>query len=151
MNTIIVYTSLTGNTELMAESIAHELTRLGEKVELKDAFNTGVVELKDYDRILVGSYTWGDGDLSDEIMDFYDELQNVDLTGKMAAAFGAGDSYYEHFAGAVDILEETLKNQGCEIGTESLKIDINTDEDIQGKCKFFVGKLTKAPQLAGKA
>jgi flavodoxin I len=100
MNTIIVFASMAGTTELMAHTLASELTRAGDQVTVIDAFETDAEELKSYDRILVKSYTWGEGDLSDEIISFYDELSTIDLTGKMA----------EHLAQAI-LVTNTLLEQ----------------------------------------
>ena len=143
MNTIIVFASMAGTTELMAQTIASELMKAGEQVTVKDAFEADAEELKSYERILIGSYTWGDGDLSDEIAGIYDELAKIDLTGKKAAAFGSGDTSYKHFARAVDILEEALKMQGCEIITNGLKVDSwsENEEEIETKCKSYAKEL----------
>jgi len=143
VNTIIVFASMSGTTELMAHTIASELMKAGDQVTVKDAIEADAEELMSYERILVGSYTWGDGDLSDEIMSFYDELATIDLTGKMAAAFGSGDTSYEHFARAVDILEEALKTQGCEIIIKGLKIDSwsEDEEEIERKCRLYANEL----------
>lgn len=153
MNTIIVYASMAGTTELMAQIIANELIKASDQVTVKDAFEIDAEELKSYERILVGSYTWGDGDLSDEILDFYEELSTIDLTGKMAAAFGPGDTSYEHFARAVDILEEALKTQGCEIVAKGLKVDSWTEaeEEIETKCREFVKEILSVSSLNGIA
>lgn len=149
MNTIIVYTSMTGTTELMANTIAEELIKSGAKVVLKDAIEVFAEELKSYENILIGSYTWGDGELPDEIVDFYEELASTDLTGKMAAVFGAGDSSYDHFARAVDIFTETLEGQGCKILLKGLKVDQESDEEIKATCRLFSEKLIKAIELVG--
>ena len=143
VNTIIVFASMSGTTELMAHTIASELTKAGDQVTVKDAFEADAEELMSYERILVGSYTWGDGDLSDEITDFYDELATIDLTGKMAVAFGSGDTSYEYFARAVDILEEALKTQGCEILIKGLKVDSwsEDEEEIETKCRLYAKEL----------
>lgn len=142
MNTLIIYASMTGTTEQMALFIADELKRAGEEVVVKEAFEAYAEELMGYERILIGSYTWGNGELSDEILGFYDELANIDLKGKAAAAFGSGDSSYDYFARAVDILEGTLRNQGCEIITKGLKVDsyLESEKDIETKCLSFVKK-----------
>jgi len=132
---------MTGNTELMAVTIADELTRAGDKVDLVDGIEAFADDLKSYERILIGSYTWGDGDLPDEVFGFYEELKDTDLTGKFAAVFGSGDSSYSHFSRAVDIFEETLKDQGCQIVTEGLKVDQESDAAIKEKCKGFSKKL----------
>ena len=56
MNTIIVFASMSGTTELMAHTIASELTKAGDQVTVKDAFEADTEELMSYERILVGSY-----------------------------------------------------------------------------------------------
>ena len=63
MNTIIVFASMSGTTELMAYTIASELTKAGDQVTVKDAFEADE-ELRSYERILVGSYTWGGTEIS---------------------------------------------------------------------------------------
>lgn len=136
---------MTGTTELIARSIAEELAKAGNRVTVKDAIETDAEELLSYDRILIGSYTWGDGDLSDEIIGFLDELENIDLTGKLAAAFGAGDTSYTYFARAVDIIEETLRNQGCEVITKGLKVNRCTEEVIIRICQSFAKQINNSP------
>ncbi len=146
MNVLIVFTSMTGNTELMTKTIGNELRCLGFSVTEKDAFEAETDGLDFYDVLLIGSYTWGDGDLPDEIVDFYEELGKLDLTDKEAAVFGSGDSSYEHFARAVDIFEESLKDQGCHILLKGLKVDRESDEVIQEISKTFAQQLAGALQ-----
>ena len=67
----------------------------------------------------------------DEIICFHEELVTVILSGKMAAVLDAGDTYYEHFGRAVNILEETLRNQGCKIIILGLKVDRGSEEEIK--------------------
>ena len=152
MNTIVVYASMGGTTEQMALTIADELTKAGDHVVVKDAIDTLANELESYERILIGSYTWGDGDLSDEITGFCEELSNMDLTRKMAASFGLGDSTYDRFARAVDILEEVLKNQGYDIMTEGLKVDsyLEDEAEVAAKCISFVHHLIHSTQQMTK-
>ena len=54
----------------MAHTIASELTRAGNQVTVKDAFETDAEELMSYEGIPVGSYTWGDGDLQMKLLVF---------------------------------------------------------------------------------
>lgn len=136
MKTVIIYGSMTGNTEFMAECIAKELKLAGEEVVLKEAAFAFAEELEQYDQILFGTYTWGDGDLPDESVDFYEEAKQVDFSAKKVAVFGSGDSSYSCFAGAVDILEDLLKEKGCSLTVENLKID-RDETEIEEKCKKF--------------
>ncbi|MBH5318702.1 flavodoxin [Paenibacillus sp. GSMTC-2017] len=132
---IILYTSLTGNTEEMAESIAEGVKATGIDYVCKEAFDAKPEELLDYDAIIMGAYTWGDGELPDEFLDFYEEMDGLNLAGKKAAVFGSGDTSYPVYCGAVDIIEGKLKELGAEIVCESLKFEYNAsdDEKVLGK------------------
>lgn len=73
---------MTGTTEQMAYALAEQLEKIGEQVVVKGAFDAFAEELPAYERILLGCPTWGDGDLSDEFIDFYEEMLQMNLTGK---------------------------------------------------------------------
>lgn len=143
MDTIIVYSSMTGTTESMAEVIQDQLMEAGENVVIKDALEVFASDLPSYGRILIGSYTWGDGDLPDEMAPFYDELSQIDLTGKLAAVFGPGDSTYVHFAHAVDLWEEVLQRQGALMVAEGLKVDRWSNEDMGAACSHYCEEILK--------
>ncbi len=128
---IIVYGSETGNTETVAEVIAAALEDANFKITLKEVTQASVDELSGYDLILLGSSTWGDEEkeLQGDMVDFYDDLEGANLSGKSAAAFGCGDSDYTHFCGAVDLLEERLEQIGATLLDEGLRIDGDPDDD----------------------
>src|SRR5690625_23046 len=90
---LIVYASMSGCTEEMTDLIAQGIRAYGIDVDIHDVFDTEAAELADYDGILLGSHTWDDG-LPDEYLDFYEEMDELDLTGKNAAVFGSCDSTY---------------------------------------------------------
>ena len=121
---LIVYSSMTGNTEEIANLIGKGIKEAGRTVEIKDIFEIDAETLIDYEGILLGAYTWGDGKLPDEFLAFYDEMDTLDLSGKTAAAFGSCDSSYENRGGAVDILTEKLAALGAEVVLDGLKIDL---------------------------
>lgn len=59
MKVIVVFASMTGNTEEMAEAVAEGIREEGAKAVLKDVFDTNASELAGYDAVLLGAYTWG--------------------------------------------------------------------------------------------
>lgn len=134
---LIVYASMTGNTEELAHLIGEGIQKAGTSVDIKDILEVDVAELKNYEGILLGAYTWGDGDLPDEFLDFYEEMDSVDLKGKIAAAFGSCDSSYEHWGGAVDIITEKLVELGADIIQEGLKIDLSPTDSEKEQCIQF--------------
>lgn len=129
---IIVYCSLTGNTEEMSEAIEAGVKEAGVEVARRDAYDAKADELAGYDGIIMGAYTWGDGELPDEFLDFFEDLDELDLSGKKAAVFGSGDTSYSNYCGAVDIMENKLRELGAEIVHESLKFEYNaSDEELK--------------------
>ncbi|CAM4093909.1 flavodoxin [Paenibacillus alkaliterrae] len=125
---LVVYASMTGNTEEMAEAIAEGAKEAGAQVVSKEAFDASADELRGYDGIIIGAYTWGDGELPDEFIDFYEGMGSLDLSGKKAAVFGSGDTSYPIYCGAVDTIEAKLKELGAEIVGESIKFEYNPSE-----------------------
>jgi flavodoxin I len=134
---LMVYTSMTGNTEEIANAIAEGIQEEGIDLEVKEVLDADAKELEEYDGILLGAYTWGDGELPDDFLDFYDEMNELDLSGKKAAVFGSCDSNYEKYGAAVDILIDKLKEIGAEVVLEGLKIELAPSNEERETCKQF--------------
>jgi len=122
---ILVFGSTSGNTEDLTESVVDGLKSGGAEVTVKNVTDASVNELKDYDAIVFGCPTYGDGELQDDFIDFSAAMSNISLEGKKAAVFGPGDSgsYPDTFCQAVDILEDMLKKYGAKIVVDGLKVD----------------------------
>ena len=142
---IVIYGSETGNTESVAEQIAAGLKDENLEVTLKNVTDADVEELPGYDLILLGSSTWGDEDkeLQADMVDFYEELENLDLTNIPAAAFGCGDSDYTHFCGAVDLLEERLEQIGARLLDEGFRVDGQPDEEIFKDARVWARQIAR--------
>ncbi|WP_127498845.1 flavodoxin [Paenibacillus glycanilyticus] len=135
MKVIVAYASLTGNTEEMAEAIAAGAREAGAEVVVRDAYDADASELDQYEGIAIGAYTWGDGELPDEFIDFYEALSNLDLSGRKAVVFGSGDSSYPIFCGAVDTIEAKLREIGAELVLPGLKVEFDPSKDQMIECK----------------
>ncbi|MBD3949298.1 flavodoxin [Tuanshanicoccus lijuaniae] len=129
---LIVFASLTGNTEQMADIVAEALEARDIDVEIVDSMQADAQDFLDYDICIVGSYTYGvDGVLPDEMIDFHEELGELDLSGKIFGVFGSGDDFYEYFCAAVDFFEDQFIKTGATKGGDSVKVNLNAeDEDI---------------------
>lgn len=129
---LIVFASLTGNTEHMADIVAETLEDRGIDVEVVDSMQADAQDYLDYDICIVGSYTYGvDGVLPDEMLDFYEELGELDLSGKVFGVFGSGDDFYDYFCAAVDYFEQQfIQTNATKVG-DSVKINLAAEgEDI---------------------
>ncbi|XOQ15256.1 MAG: flavodoxin [Shouchella clausii] len=145
MRVLIVFASMSGNTEDMAELIKAELATNGVEMDMEEMDGYNASELLNYDGVLIGSYTWGDGDLPYEAEDFAEELAELDLTGVIAAVFGSGDRVYPAFCEAVHTFESILKNGGATVTAKGLEIefDPNTDEE-RAACRSFANTFLTA-------
>lgn len=130
--TLIVYGSTTGNTESVSDDIAKILEKNGHSVEIQDAADISVDGLADqFDTVLLGCSTWGEDEieLQDDFIPVFENLEQAALKGKKVAVFGCGDSSYEYFCGAVDVIEEKAGELGAVLLGESLKIDGDPEPD----------------------
>lgn len=141
---LMVYCSMTGNTETIAGLVEKGVKEGGLEIVRKDVLEVEAREITNYGTVILGSYTWGDGEIPDEFLDFYDEISTLDFTGKKFAVFGSGDTSYENFCGAVNILEEMIVENGGEIILESLKVEQYPDEDDEEHCKEFGKRFAEA-------
>ena len=115
----IFYGSTTGTTEDIAGRIA---TRLGigpSNVHTASELGSGLTA--SYEVLILGSSTWGDGELQDEWYDAIEVLKGADLSGKTVALFGCGDSssYSDTFCDAMGIIFEAVKGRCTVIGQVS--------------------------------
>jgi flavodoxin I len=141
---IIVYASMSGNTEEIAEAIAVGIQEAGIEPELKNVMDVNASELEKYEGVLLGSYTWGDGDLPDEFEDFYEEMDHINLDGRKFGVFGSADSSYAEFGAAVDTLEKKLTELGAEKVFDGLKVELNPSKEEKALCRELGLKFAAA-------
>lgn len=145
---LIAYASMSGNTEDIAMIIKDTLRENGFDVAIQEIDDVDTDSLAEYDLLLIGTYTWGDGDLPYEAESFYDEVSSLDLKGKKAACFGSGDYAYPRFCEAVNTFYSMLERTGADLYRETLKIELapETDEDAECCKEFAEGFIRWAEQ-----
>lgn len=109
-STIVIYGSSTGTCEAIAEKIAGKLG--AEAINVADM---SVDTINSHDNLILGTSTWGAGELQDDWYDGLNMLRNSDLNGKTIALFGCGDcaSYGDTFVGGIGELYNGLKSCGA--------------------------------------
>ena len=137
----IVYASMTGNTEEIADVVAEKLESLGLDVDLDECTAVDASDFQEADIVIVASYTYGDGELPDEIVDFYDDLQDLDLTGKVFGVIGSGDTFYDEFCKSVDDFEAAFAKTSATKGADSVKVDLAAEEEDIAKVEAFAETL----------
>jgi len=137
---IIVYGSNTGNTESLAAALAEELQSRFD-VTVQRVTDISPEEVLDYDLIVLGSSTWNDGELQEDFQDFYEEMDRLDLIGKKVAVFGPGDSSWEDYCRAVDLLEEKSLELKADLIAPGFKWDGDIDEEAIAEIKKWASRL----------
>ena len=118
MATAIFFASSTGNSEEIANKISSELN----EIEIFDLSGTKISKINEYDKLILGCSTWGDGELNDDWEDVWIDFCKIDLSNKTIALFGLGDqeSYSDEFCSAMGIIyEQVVKSKAKIIGFTS--------------------------------
>ncbi|WP_111641954.1 flavodoxin [Marinimicrobium alkaliphilum] len=130
-----------GNTEAVAYRIQ---ARLGaEAVAVHDIADVTQLTFTDYDRIILGIPTWDFGQIQSDWEEFWEDIAEVDFTGKQVALFGLGDQfgYGDYFLDAMGMLHDVIVPAGAEIvghwPTEGYEYDASKAEVPGGEA--FVG------------
>ena len=117
--------SVYGAAQYVAEEAQSLLTAMGHDIRLYEAPKLDDVLNFNADIWLVISSTTGQGDIPDNLLPFYLDVQNRFplLTGKQFAVIALGDSSYDTFCGAGEQLRALLLEiQGTELAP-MLRID----------------------------
>lgn len=142
----IVYASATGNTEGISEILEAAFEDLGVEVERIEADDADDSTYEEADICVLATYTDGDGERPFDLEDFYEELEDMDLSGKVFGVVGSGDSelYPDFFCQAAIDFDEALGNTGATRGAELVKIENDADDSDEATLKDFVKSLVEA-------
>ncbi|AKE60752.1 FMN-binding protein MioC [Citrobacter farmeri] len=131
--------STLGGAEYVAEHLAEKLEDAGFSTEtlhgpLLDSLSaTGIW--------LVISSTHGAGDIPDNLVPLYEDLQSQkpDLSQVRFGAIGIGSREYDTFCGAIEKIEAELKHSGAKQIGETLKINILEHDIPEDPAEVWLG------------
>lgn len=109
-STVVIYGSSTGTCQNIAQNIAG---KLGVEAIDVTALTNDVVKAND--NLILGTSTWGAGDMQDDWYDGIKVLKSAGLQGKTVAIFGCGDSesYSDTFCGGMRELYNAAQEAGA--------------------------------------
>lgn len=110
--TLVVFGSSTGSCEDYARRIAERIS-----AEVINVTDLNADMLGGYDCLLLGTSTWGAGEMQDDWYDGVKVLKSAGLSGKTVALFGVGDaeSYSDTFCGGLKELYDTCVEAGAKV------------------------------------
>ena len=123
----------------MANQIAEKLGVSSTDVHSVDKMTAD--KIKEYEVLVLGTSTWGDGELQDDWNDAVETLKKMDLSGKTVALFGCGDSesYSDTFCDGMGILYEDLKDSQCKFIGFVPDTDYTYNSSVSAVDGHFVG------------
>lgn len=108
----IFYGSTTGTTAAIAADIARKLGV--NEADVHNVSETSPDAFGKYDVLILGTSTWGSGDLQEDWYDFISGIEVLDLKRKKIALFGCGDeTMSDTFCNAVGTLYDRLQPTGA--------------------------------------
>lgn len=113
----LFYGSTNGDGATAAELIKTKIEKTGlVAVDLRDVAYTDLAEMERYRYLILGISTWNVGLLQDDWEFKFEQLDDIDLTGKLVALYGMGDQYGypDTYVDAMGILSEKVIERGAE-------------------------------------
>ena len=144
----VLFASITGNNEDIADIVAEALENNGIATEVDDISMVEVSEILDYDICVICPYTYEEGSLPDEGLDFYEELADTDLNGLVFGVAGSGDTFYgDDYCKAVIDFDQQLAQANGTRGAAPVMINLAPDEDADiQKLDAFAAELAAKVQ-----
>lgn len=147
----LFYGSQTGTTGGVADLIQKNLSDLVS--EIKCIQFAEKEELAECDFLVLGGSTWGDGELTDDWLDFFPQMDLISFAGKKVALFALGDQtgYSYNFASAMRILYNKVKERGaqvvaCRVSKEGFQFD-HSESLVDGHFVGLVVDEVNEPEL----
>lgn len=115
----LIYGSTAGTTEHIAGEIEHFWQeQSGQELPVFNiAEITELSSLLSFDTLIIGVPTWNIGELQDDWLEIFPNLDELDFSGKQVALFGIGDQhhYSDNFQDALGILGRKFRECGAEL------------------------------------
>lgn len=142
----VIFATITGNNEDVADIITEKFEKLGVDVAKEEISQADATEFNDVDICVVVPYTYDEGALPEEGLDFYEDLQDLDLTGKIYGCAGSGDTFYDDYCRAVTDFSNALKKAGATQGAKDVFVNLAPEADDVKALDAFTEQLVAKVQ-----
>jgi sulfite reductase (NADPH) flavoprotein alpha-component len=130
----IIFGTMTGNAEELANDLADKLGEAGFSTEVADAAEYDVATLKNEKKVAIVISTWGEGDPPDDAEDFCFDLYDGkagELPEMEFSICSLGDSSYDDFCGCGRKVEEALTKAGAKKILDRADLDVDFEDGYE--------------------
>ena len=140
----VLFGTMTGNSEDLAEQTVEKLKEAGHDVELEslDGFETD--KFSEMQRAIIVISTWGEGDPPDECEDFCFSLYDgkaPDLKHLDYCVLALGDSSYDDFCGCGRKVDDAVQKLGGQRFMDRKELDVDFDDDFDAWTLVLLDQL----------
>lgn len=125
----IITGSTLGGAEYVGDHLADLLQQQGFDVQVENQARFADVENQQL--WLIVTSTHGAGEVPENLKPFIDDIRHQDLSQVRFAVVGLGNSDYDLFCGAVDVVENALTTQNAVQICDSLRLDVPQVDDTE--------------------
>lgn len=126
----IFFGSDNGTTTDVAEKLADKLGG----AELVNVAEADPSDFDKFEKIILASSTWGDGELQNDWVEFAEKVSGYNFSGKLVALLGLGDadSYSDTFCDALYHLKNVAKGAKIVGSTSTDGYEFETSKGVEG-------------------
>jgi sulfite reductase (NADPH) flavoprotein alpha-component len=147
---LFLYGSQTGSSEGLARRFAKEAKKLGFETRVAGMENHSTIDLTKEKRLIIITSTYGDGEMPDNAMAFWEYLKNGTaprLENLEYSVLALGDRNYLQFCQAGKAFDARLE----QLGAKRIHPRVDCDVDYEGPSTEWFGGLVKSLEGAAAA
>ena len=135
----IIYATTTGNAEFVAKKLYELSKEQGFDSNLGEMNNYSLKQFSDLENVAIITSTYGEGDLPEMGMDFWEELKQtkISLKKQKYGMIALGDRSHDDFCGGGKKISSKLE----ELGSKKIIDKFECDGDTEGSYKWSLNFL----------
>lgn len=150
----IVYGTQTGNAQSVAEETAELAKEHGLTATVVDMDDIDINELASYERLLIVTSTYGEGEMPDNAQALWDAINSDDapkFNRTFYSVLSLGDTNYDDFCLAGILWDERLAELGAERVVDRVDCDIDFEELVNDWTIEVLPSIAKKGSTQGSA
>ena len=124
-DTPVCYASQTGTAANLAKQSGETIQGQGKTVTVSSLSQLQPADLDRYQQVLMIVSTCGEGEIPDDGLAFYDQLQTHPALKTSVALLALGDKSYKHFCTAGQLFHDELLRMGAAVDEQPVLVDGN--------------------------